>query len=113
MLKDYSHDEFKQLTPAKRPKLWQLRNPGKTPGTGPTRCNRNASVALTPTNSFGTGKRQIEDSVAEDDQPADDPVWGKKTVITLRFAVRLVLVVMITDVPSLTTYCPHPMTVIL
>jgi hypothetical protein len=29
----YSDDEFDQLTPAEKQKLWQLRNVGKTPGT--------------------------------------------------------------------------------
>jgi hypothetical protein len=33
----YSDAEFDQLTPAEKQKLWQLRNVGKTPGTGPTR----------------------------------------------------------------------------
>ncbi len=36
----YSDAEFDRLTPAKKQKLWQLRNVGKTPGTRPTRCNR-------------------------------------------------------------------------
>jgi hypothetical protein len=33
----YSDAEWTQLTPAEKQKIWQLRNPGKTPGTGPTR----------------------------------------------------------------------------
>ena len=47
--KDYSSDEYKRLTPAEKAKLWQLRNPNKTPGTGPTRRDRNSSVASTST----------------------------------------------------------------
>ncbi len=34
----YSDAEWIQLTPAEKQKMWQLRNPRKTPGTGPTRC---------------------------------------------------------------------------
>ncbi len=36
-IRDYSPDEYKRLTPAEKAKLWQLRNPNKTPGTGPTK----------------------------------------------------------------------------
>jgi hypothetical protein len=32
----YLDAKFDQLTPAEKQKLWQLRNVGKTPGTGPT-----------------------------------------------------------------------------
>jgi hypothetical protein len=76
-LRDYFHDEYKQLTPAKGQKLWQLRNPGKTPGTGLIRGDRNVSVALTSTNTYELGKCQVEDSAAKDDKPADDPAWGR------------------------------------
>jgi hypothetical protein len=33
----YSDAKWAQLTPAEKQKIWQLRNPSKTPGTGPTR----------------------------------------------------------------------------
>jgi hypothetical protein len=79
-LRYYSYDEFKQTTPAEKQKLWQLKNPGKTPTTGPTRCDcdRSASVALTLTCSSGSGKRQVEEPVIKDDQPSNDLEWGRR-----------------------------------
>ncbi len=76
----YSDAEFDQLTPAEKQKLWQLRNAGKTPGTGPTRRDRRKAVASTSTlstSSGGSGKRQMEDPAAKSDQPADDQGWGR------------------------------------
>jgi hypothetical protein len=76
----YSDAEFDQLTPAEKQKLWQLRNAGKTPGTGPTRCECKRAVALTltlSTSSFGSGKRQMEDPAVKGNQPADDQGWGR------------------------------------
>ena len=77
--KDYSSDEYKRLTPAEKAKLWQLRNPNKTPGTGPTRRDRNSSVASTSTTntSSTTGKRQAEDTADKDEKPTDDAGWGR------------------------------------
>jgi hypothetical protein len=77
--RDYSPDEYKRLTPAKKAKLWQLCNPNKTPGTGPTRRDRNSSVASTSTTttSSTTGKRQAEDSADKDEKPTDDAGWGR------------------------------------
>ena len=43
--KDYSKDEDAHLTPAKKLKLWMIRNPGKTPGTGATHQSRGTSIA--------------------------------------------------------------------
>ncbi len=74
----YSDAEFDQLTLAKKQKLWQLRNAGKTPGTGPTRLDRKRAVALTSTSSTSSGssgKRQMEDPATESNQPADDQGW--------------------------------------
>ncbi len=78
-VRDYSPDEYKRLTPAEKAKLWQLRNPNKTPGTGPTRRDRNSSVASTSTTttSSTTGKRQAEDSADKDEKPTDDADWGR------------------------------------
>ncbi len=59
----YSDAEFDQLTPAEKQKLWQLRNAGKTPGTGPARPDR----------------RQMEDPAVKSDQPADDQGWGRSS----------------------------------
>ncbi len=74
----YSDAEFDQLTPAEKKKLWQLSNAGKTPGTGPTRCDRRRAVALTSTlstSSGSSGKRQMEYPTVKSDQPADDQGW--------------------------------------
>ncbi len=76
----YSDDEFDQLTPAEKQKIWQLRNAGKTPGTGPTRrdCRRAVAMTLTfSTSSGSSGKCQMEDPAAKSDQPADDQGWGR------------------------------------
>ncbi len=51
----YSDAEWDQLTPAEKQKIWQLRNPGKTPGTGPTRRDRRRAVASTSTLSTSSG----------------------------------------------------------
>jgi hypothetical protein len=76
----YSDAEFDQLAPAEKQKLWQLRNVGKTPGTGPTRCDRRRAVALTSTSSTSSGssgKCQMEDPTVKSDQPAKDQGWGR------------------------------------
>jgi hypothetical protein len=78
-IRDYSPDEYKRLTPAEKAKLWQLRNPNKTPGTGPTRRDCNSSVASTSTTTTSStaGKRQAEDSADKDEKPTDDAGWGR------------------------------------
>ncbi len=77
----YSDAKWTQLTHAKKQKIWQLRNPGKTPGTGPTRRDRRRAVALTSTSSTSSGssgKRQMEDSTLNSNQPAEDQQrWGR------------------------------------
>jgi hypothetical protein len=76
----YSDAKFDQLTPAEKQKLWQLRNAGKTPGTGPIRCDCRRAVASTlalSTSSGSSGKRQMEDPAAKSNQPADDQGWGR------------------------------------
>jgi hypothetical protein len=78
----YSEAEWTQLTPAEKQKIWQLRNPGKTPGTGPTRRDRRRAVELTLTSTSSlspgsSGKRQMEDPAFKSDQPADDQGWDR------------------------------------
>ncbi len=76
----YSDAEFDQLTPAEKQKQWQLRNAGKTPGTGPTRrdCRRAVALTLTSsTSSGGSSKRQMEDPATKGNQPAADQGWGR------------------------------------
>ncbi len=76
----YSDDEWTQLTPAEKQKIWQLKNPSKTPGTGPIRRDCRKAVALTLTSSSSpgsSGKRQMEDPVVKSNQHAADPGWGR------------------------------------
>ncbi len=76
----YSDAEFDRLIPAEKQKLWQLRNIGKTPGTGPTRRDRRRAVALTSTSSTSSGssgKRQVEDPTFKSNQPEDEQKWGR------------------------------------
>jgi hypothetical protein len=76
----YSDAEFDRLTPAEKQKLWQLRNVGKTPGTGPTRHDHRRAVALTSTlstSSGSLGKHQVEDPAVKSDQPDNDQKWGR------------------------------------
>ncbi len=78
----YSDAEWTQLSPAEKQKIWQLRNPGKTPRTGPTRRDRRKAVELTSTSTLSSspgssGKRQMEDPAVKSDQPADDQGWGR------------------------------------
>ncbi len=76
----YSDAEFDQLTPAEKQKLWQLRNAGKTPGTGPTRrdCRRALASTLTSSTSSGSSSKcQMEDPAVKSDQPAADQGWGR------------------------------------
>ncbi len=73
----YSDGEWTQLTPAEKKKIWQLRNPGRTPGTGPTRRDLWRAVELTSTSTSSSspgssGKCQMEDPAVKSDQPADD-----------------------------------------
>ncbi len=76
----YSNAEWTQLTPAEKQKIWQLRNPGKTPGTGSTRRDRRRAVESTLTSSSSPGssvKCQMEDPAIKSDQPAADQGWGR------------------------------------
>jgi hypothetical protein len=36
---------YNTFTPAQKAKVWQLRNPGRTPGTGPAKGTRGAAPA--------------------------------------------------------------------
>jgi hypothetical protein len=76
----YSDAKFDRLTPAEKQNLWQLRNVGKTPGTGPTRRDRRRAVASTSTSSTSSGssgKRQVEDPAVKSNQPTEDQGWGR------------------------------------
>jgi hypothetical protein len=76
----YSDAEWAQFTPAEKQKIWQLRNPGKTPETGPTRHDRRRAVASTltlSTSPSGPSKCPMEDPTVKSDKPADDKRWGR------------------------------------
>ncbi len=79
-LRYYSKDEFEQLTPAAKQKLWQLKNPCKTPMTGLTRHDRerSTSVASTPTVFSDSAKCQVEEPIVKDNQPSKDLEWGRR-----------------------------------
>jgi hypothetical protein len=67
----YSDAEWTQLTPAEKQKIWHLRNPGKTPGTGPSRCDCRRAVSLTSTWSASLGgpsKHPMEDPAIKSNQ---------------------------------------------
>jgi hypothetical protein len=73
----YSDAKFDQLAHAEKQKLWQLRNVGKTPGTGPTRRDCRRTIASTLSTSSGSsGKRQVEDPAVKSNQSAEDQGWG-------------------------------------
>jgi hypothetical protein len=76
----YSDAEWTQLTPAEKQKIWQLRNPGKIPGTGPTRRDLRRAVAWISTLSASPGgpsKHPMEDPAVKSNQPADNQGWGR------------------------------------
>jgi hypothetical protein len=76
----YSDAKWSQSTPAEKQKIWQLRNPGKTPGTGLTRHDCRRAVAWTSTSSVSPGgpsKHLVEDSTLKSDQPVDYQGWGR------------------------------------
>ena len=80
--KDYSKKEYKKLTPLQKMKLWILRNPGKTPGQGPTRKDNNERSSVASTSTASTGKRSCEaddDMGDEEDGEAqgNNPSWGR------------------------------------
>jgi hypothetical protein len=82
MNRHYSDAEWTQSTLAEKQKIWQLRNPGKTPGTGPTRRDRRRAVELTSTLTLSSSpgssvKHQMEDPAAKSNQPAAVPGWGR------------------------------------
>ena len=66
----YSREEYKALTPIQKMKLWMLRNPGKTPGQGPTRKDKAERTTVASTSTASTGKRNRDD---EADAPPEDP----------------------------------------
>jgi hypothetical protein len=80
MNRHYSDTKWTQLTPDEKQKIWQLKNPGKTPGTGPTRRDRRRAVASTLTSSASPGgpsKCLMEDPTIKCNQPANDQGWGR------------------------------------
>jgi hypothetical protein len=68
--KDYSKEEYACLTPTKKLKLWMIRNPGKTPGTGTT-CQSRASIA----SASLTRMKRTADASHEGDTVNNDNPW--------------------------------------
>lgn len=70
--KDYPKEQYNAFTPAEKQRLYQLRNPDKEPGTGPTSRDRRrrgtGTASIASTSSSGT-KRTADDS--HEEPPAD------------------------------------------
>jgi hypothetical protein len=80
--RDYSTKEYKKLTPLQKQKLYQLHNPDKQLGTGPTRQSRrgghndSASIASTNTSGMKCNKDDSRrDTEGENDQNQNS--WGR------------------------------------
>jgi hypothetical protein len=71
--KDYPDKEYKGLTPAQKQKLWMLRHPDRTPGTGPTRHSRGFSIA----SASSTGTKRTADASHDRDTSETGNPWGK------------------------------------
>ncbi len=50
--KHYPTSMYNKFTPAKKAKLWQLKNPGKTPGSGPSGRKTNKFSATVAERTF-------------------------------------------------------------
>jgi hypothetical protein len=83
--KDYPPEEYKRLTPAQKQKLWMLRHPDRTPGTGPTRHSRGSLIA----SASSTGTKRTADASHDRDTSKTDNPWGKDSPGTAR--TRLLL----------------------
>ena len=78
LLWDYSKEEYACLTPTEKLKLWMIRNPGKTPGTGSTHQRRggdHAGAASIASASLTRTKRTA-DASQEGDTANNDSGWG-------------------------------------
>ena len=71
--KDYPNKEYKRLTPVQKHKLWMLRNPDRTPGTGPIRHRRGSSIA----SASSTGTKRMADASQDGDTSETDNPWGR------------------------------------
>ena len=87
--KKYSGEEYKRLTPLQKQKLWLVRNPGKTPGQGPSRLfpsnpNRDPDRSSSTISSTGStpsagSKRTRDDHANDQEMPDADKKgdWGR------------------------------------
>ena len=71
--REYADEEYKRLTPAQKHKLWMLRNPNQTPGTGPTRHRRGSLIA----SASSTRTKRTADASHDGDTSKTDNPWGK------------------------------------
>ena len=88
--RDYSNEEYKKLTPLQKQKLYQLRNPDKQLGTGPSRQSRRGGTdgaTVASTNTSGAKRANNDsrgDTDGDDDQTAKSrnrdmsPVAGRQ-----------------------------------
>jgi hypothetical protein len=75
--KDYSKEEYARLTPTKKLKLWMIRNPGKTPGTGATHQSHGTGTASIDS-AFLTGTKRAADASYEGNTAKIDNPWGRE-----------------------------------
>ncbi len=61
------------MTLVQKQKLWMLRNPDQTPGTGPTHHRRGSSIA----SASSTGTKRAADASQEGDTANNDSGWGR------------------------------------
>ncbi len=95
--KHYSTPKYIKFTPAKKAKLWQLINPRKTPGTGPSGRKTDkssatvaeltsaiaavsaAALAISELTAVTTKQNAAEEGGTKDDDSKDDNdlLWGE------------------------------------
>jgi len=80
----YPPDEYWALTDLQRQKLYMLRNPNKTLGSGPTRQTRRRggrkqgdSVSVASTNTSGTKRSNEDRDAAQEGNETSPPSYGR------------------------------------
>ncbi len=70
---DYSNEEYKKLTPLQKQKLYQLRNPDKQLGTGPSRqsCRGGTTDGATVASTNTSGAKRANDDSRGDNEGGD------------------------------------------
>ncbi len=73
----YHDEEFKRLTLAERQKLWQLRNPEQTPGTGST--PRRTTTPTSSISAASAGTKRGRERTMSRDSDGDSSLFGTDT----------------------------------